>query len=53
VQLARQGRRAVKERERVEIDPLVQEMLLSDPEFVAWLVPQDDEVEDDERAAAA
>ena len=51
--LARQGRRDVKERERVEIDPFVKEMLLIDPEFVAWLAPHDDELEDDEPAAAA
>jgi hypothetical protein len=44
----------VKERERVEIDPFVKEMLLNDPEFVAWLAPHDDdEVEEDESAAAA
>jgi hypothetical protein len=43
----------VKERERVEIDPFVKEMLLSDPEFVAWLSPHDDELEEDEPAAAA
>jgi hypothetical protein len=43
----------VKERELIEIDPIVREMLLSDPEFVAWLAPHDDEVEDDETAAAA
>jgi hypothetical protein len=45
----------VKERDRFDIDPFVKEMLLIDPEFVAWLAPhdEDDEVDDDEHAAAA
>jgi len=36
-----------------EIDPMLNEMLLSDPELVAWLTPHDDELEDDEPAVAA
>ena len=44
----------MKERDRLDIDPFVKEMLLNDPEFVAWLAPHDDyEVEEDEPAAAA
>ncbi len=43
----------MKERERVEIDPFVRAMLLHDPEFVAWLALHDDELEEDETAAAA
>jgi hypothetical protein len=37
----------------IELDPFVKEMLLSDPELVAWLAPDDDEPDDDEPAAAA
>jgi hypothetical protein len=36
-----------------EIDSLVREMLLSDPQVVAWLAAHDDEVDDEEPAAAA
>jgi hypothetical protein len=36
-----------------EIDALIREMLLSDPEVVAWLTPRDDEIDDEEPAAAA
>jgi hypothetical protein len=43
----------MKEREANEIDSLVREMLLSDPQVVAWLAHRDDELEDDEPAAAA
>jgi hypothetical protein len=50
---AQQGRRVVQERERIEIGPVVKELLLSDPELVAWLAPHDDEAEEDEPAAAA
>jgi hypothetical protein len=42
----------MKERERVEIGPVVEELLLNDPELVAWLAAHDDEVEEDEPAAA-
>jgi hypothetical protein len=51
--LARQRRRDVQDGEMLEIDPLVQEMLLSDPDLVAWLTPHDDEIDEDEPAAAA
>lgn len=43
----------MKERELIEIDPLLREMLLSDPELVAWLTPHDDDLDDGETAAAA
>jgi hypothetical protein len=36
-----------------EIDSLIREMLLSDPEVVAWLTLHDDDMDDEEPAAAA
>ncbi len=40
------------EREEARIEPMLREMLLSEPEIVAWLEPHEDEADDElERAS--
>ena len=40
------------EREEAGMEPLLREVLLSEPEIVAWLEPRQSEVDDDESRGA-